>query len=94
MGSPVSPIMANLYMESFEHRAITTAVNPPRIWKRYVDDTFVIQQQSNREELLQHINSMDPSIIFTAEETDLMVLCLSWTHCYSTNIWNPSNQYV
>ena len=55
-------------MESFEYRAITTAVNGPRIWKRYVDDTFVIQQQSNRE-FLQQINSVDPSIIFTTEET-------------------------
>ena len=69
MGSPVSPIVANLYMQSFEHRAITTAVNPPRIWKRYVHDTSVIQQVSNREQFFQHINSVDPSIIFTAEET-------------------------
>ena len=28
MGSPVSPIVANIYMEAFEHRAITTALNP------------------------------------------------------------------
>ena len=62
MGSPVSPIVANLYKESFECVTITTAVNPPRLWKRYVDVTFVIQQQSSREE------SVDPSIIFTAEE--------------------------
>ena len=58
-----------LYMESFEHRAITSAVNPPRLWKKYVDDTFVILQQSHKEEFLQHINSVDPSSIFTTEET-------------------------
>ena len=29
-GFPVSPVMVNLYMESFEDRALTTAVNPPR----------------------------------------------------------------
>ena len=29
MGSPVSPVVANLYMEFFEDRALTTAVNPP-----------------------------------------------------------------
>ena len=62
------PIVTYLYMESFEHRAITSAVNPPRIWKRYVDDTFVILQQSHRE-FLQHINSVDLSIIFATEET-------------------------
>ena len=63
------PIVANVYMESFEQRAITAAVNPPRLWKRYIDDTFVILQQSHKEEFLQHINSADPTIIFTTEET-------------------------
>ena len=69
MGSPVSPIVANLHMEAFENRSITTAVNPPRIWKRYVDDTFVIQQHIHKEEFLSHTNSVDPSIQFTVEGT-------------------------
>ena len=30
-GSPLSPMMANLCMESFEHRAIASAVNPPNV---------------------------------------------------------------
>ena len=29
MGSPVSPIVANLYMEYFEGKALTSAANPP-----------------------------------------------------------------
>ena len=29
MGSPVSPVLANLYMETFEDRALSSAVNPP-----------------------------------------------------------------
>ena len=68
MGSQASPVVANLYMEYFKHRALTSAVNPPRLWKRYVDDTFVILEQSKKEEFLQHINSVDPSIRFTTEE--------------------------
>ena len=55
-------------MEYFEHRALISAVNPPRLWKRYVDDTFVILHQSQKEEFLQQINSVDPSIKFTTEE--------------------------
>ena len=43
-------------------------MNPLRLWRRYVDDTFVILQHSHREEFLQHINSVDPSIYFTTEE--------------------------
>ena len=29
MGSPISPIVANLYMEQFENQAINTALHPP-----------------------------------------------------------------
>ena len=68
MGSPVSPVVANLYMEFFDHSILTSAVNPPGLWRRYVDDTFVILQQSHREEFLQHINFVDPSIHFSTEE--------------------------
>ena len=31
MGSPVSPIIANLYMEVFEERALSTAPHPPSL---------------------------------------------------------------
>ena len=34
MGSPISPIVANLFMEDFEVKAINTAQNPPKMWKR------------------------------------------------------------
>ena len=42
MGSPVSPIVANLYMEHSEWEALWSASNPSRFWFRYVDDTWVI----------------------------------------------------
>ena len=55
-------------MKTFQLRAINTALNPPRIWRRYVDDTFVVQQESHKDEFFQHINKMDTSIQFTVEE--------------------------
>ena len=42
MGSPLSPIVANLYMESFEVEALRSAPHPPYVWKRFLDDTFTI----------------------------------------------------
>ena len=32
-----------------------------------MDDTFVIQREVNKQDLLQHINSVDPAIQFTVE---------------------------
>ena len=40
-GSPVSSIVANLYMEYFEQKALSPAT--PQIWLRYVDNTWVVQ---------------------------------------------------
>ena len=68
MGSPVSPIVANLYMEYLEQKVLSTAPTPPRFWCRYVDDTFVIHKEVNKQGFLQHINSVDPAIRFTVED--------------------------
>ena len=62
---PVSAVIANLYMESFEEQAITTSSYKPTIWKRYVDDTFTILDRGNVDDFLQHLNNQQPSIRFT-----------------------------
>ena len=68
MGSPLSPIVANLYMESFEVEALRSAPHPPYLWKRFVDDTFTILQSSQRNGFLEYLNSIDQHIQFTAED--------------------------
>ena len=67
MGSPISPIVANLYMAYLEQKALSTAPNPPRFWCRYVDDTSVIHMEANKQGILQHNNS-DSAIRFTVED--------------------------
>ena len=68
MGSPISPIVAHLYMENFEVKAIRSAPHPPYLWKRCVDDTFTSIESSYKNEFLEHINSIDKDIQFTAKD--------------------------
>ena len=46
MASPVSAVVANLCMEVIEEQAIHNAVIPPKVWKRFVDDSFAIIKKS------------------------------------------------
>ncbi|XP_033112260.1 uncharacterized protein LOC117113123 [Anneissia japonica] len=67
MGSPVSPIVCNLYMEEFEKKAITSALHPPRWWRRYVDDTNAIMKKEHAAAFTTHINTVDRDIKWTTE---------------------------
>ena len=68
MGSPISPLIANIFMEEFEVKALSTCPHPS-LWLRFVDDTFVINKAEHSQALLQHINNQDPHIQFTVEPT-------------------------
>ncbi|CAH8464949.1 unnamed protein product [Schistosoma rodhaini] len=67
MGSPVSPIVANLFMHSLETSAIARSVFPPKVWLRYVDDIFVIIKQDYLEELFANVNNISEQINLTKE---------------------------
>ncbi|XP_030762746.1 uncharacterized protein LOC115887456 [Sitophilus oryzae] len=69
MGSPISPIIANFFMERFEEKALESSVLKPAVWFRYVDDTFVVWKhgRDSLDDFLHHLNSQSPSIKFTME---------------------------
>ena len=70
IGSSLSPIISNLFMESLEERAIESSPQKPSIWLRYVDDTFVVwpHGRENLQEFHQHLNKQHLNIVFTMEE--------------------------
>ena len=68
MGSPISPVVANLYMEQFESRALDTAPTPPTMWYRYVDDTMAKIHENAIDSFSEHLNSIDQHIQFTSEQ--------------------------
>ena len=70
MGSPMSPVIANMYMEHLEETALGIAPLQPTLWLRYVDDTFVIWPHGDKElqHFHKHINQQHPNLQFTIEE--------------------------
>ena len=80
MGSPISPIVAYLYMENCEVRALCTSPNPPLMWKRFVDDTSVVMKKANKEEFLTHLNSVDKTYSSLLKNQDQMAAYHLWTY--------------
>ena len=72
MGSPLSPVVANIYMQDFESRVLVTALLKPSLWLRYVDDTFVMWNYGDSElqNFLKHLNGQHDDIRFTMEREE------------------------
>ena len=68
MGSPVSSVIADIFMEDFEDKAFAAYSNPPRLWKRFVDDILAIVKKTEVDTLLQFLNNQHQRIQFTIEE--------------------------
>ena len=54
MGSPVSAVVANLFIEHLKQIALNSALHRPRLWKWYVDGTRCIVENGKVDELLLH----------------------------------------
>ena len=67
MGSPVSPIIANIYMEYFGSLAITSSPTLIKWWFRYIDDVHSATRKDHVNKFQEHINSSDLYIKFTIE---------------------------
>ena len=69
MGSPVSAVIANFYMEKLEFKALQTAPAEcrPKIWKRYIDDVLDVIKKNQVRNFTDHLHSIDDtnSIKFT-----------------------------
>ena len=67
VGSCISPVIANIFMESVERSAIDSFQKTLRVWVRYVDDIFCVIKVSFIDDFLHHINGILPTIKFTVE---------------------------
>ena len=69
MGSPVSLIVANIFMENLEPNATLTMKDRPRLWLRSVDDVLAIDivKRTSLPSMLEHLNKQNAAITFTME---------------------------
>ena len=75
MGSPLSPVAANLYMEMLEKERFEQIMGTVTTWLRYVDDIFVLVPEGvNLREKLDQLNAVEKKIQFTLEMEDNGVL--------------------
>ena len=104
MGSPLSPIVTEIYMTSFEERALLTAPVTPACWYRKVDDVFaILNETDDPETLLNHLNTQSNHIKFTMETESenqlpfLDVLVTRTTDGLQTSVYRKpthTDQYV
>ena len=69
MGSPLAPVLANLFMGYHENNWLNNYKGPaPIINKRYVDDIFCLfNQNQDARSFLEYLNKQHPNIKFTDE---------------------------
>ena len=66
MGHPLSPLISELFMSSFEID-LKASGKLPRVWHRYVDDVFSIVHKDKIMDVLNILNNQYTSIKFTHE---------------------------
>ena len=96
MGSPLGPVLANIFMVKLERNIISTLSNDILLWKRYVDDTFCFIKLTSINKVLGTLNSYQTNIKFTIEiETEnktsfLDVLLIRNNSLISTEVYRKN----
>lgn len=67
MGSPISPIIANMVLSDIEHKVLQTLSNTNFLYQRYVDDIILSAKPENINNILNTFNSYHTRLQFTLE---------------------------
>lgn len=66
MGSPISPVFAEIFLQILESAIIIPRADIP-FFRRYVDDCFGVVKKDQTLEILSALNSFHPEVQFTQE---------------------------
>ena len=103
MGSPLGPLLADIFMPNLEKKLNKFSSNKPLIWYRYVDDILCIfNTEQNINNVLTSINRWHKNIKFTIEKgkekekkrnfLDVLIIRNEKTKEYDTTIYKkPTN---
>jgi len=67
MGSPLSPIIANIVLQDLERKALNSLNCSVPLYFRYVDDILIGAPQDKIQLILDHFNSLHERLKFTGE---------------------------
>ena len=67
MGSPLGPVLANVFMVHLEETIVPKLEDSMPEWRRYVDDTFTVVKKGKLDEIIATLNNFHPNISFTHE---------------------------
>ena len=68
MGSPLGPVLANIFMVELESVLVSKLNDHVKNWRRFVDDTFVYVKRGSIEYALSVLNLFHDNIKFTYEQ--------------------------
>ena len=67
MGSPLGPVLANIFMVELETSVIQNLSNKVKLWKGFVDDIYCLARPEYIDNILLTLNSIHKNIKFTFE---------------------------
>ena len=67
MGSPLGPVIANIFTVELEKILIPKLDKEVKLWRRFVDDTICFVKMDSLNHVLLTINSFHKNIKFTME---------------------------
>ena len=68
MGSPVSPVIADILMDELENTALLSFHSTPRLFHRFVGDIITVVKRTDAQNLFIHLNKQHPRIHIPMEE--------------------------
>ena len=87
MGSPLGPVLANIFMVHLETNLIPQMGDKLASWGRYVDDTFTFVKANCINDIVEKLNGFHRDIQFTYEVEKEGIINFLDVYAYAPGSW-------